>query len=110
MDVVCRGAARGDSQAQLADILGFSDRTLRQRLMEDAAFSSAYHRERAKWLGDTAQNLADLTRSEDNRVRLDAVKFTLNTQGGWTKREAREVSGPGGGAIELTEVVVEHGE
>lgn len=109
MKLVCKCAGVGLSQAQIADLLEFTDRTLRQRLFEDPAFSSAYHRARADWLAGASTSLAALTRSEDPRIALDALKFTLNTQGGWTKREARELTGADGGAIELTEVVVEHG-
>lgn len=91
------------TQEQMADYFGFSDRTLRQRMMEDPEVSSAYARGRAVAVREVAGNLVNQAR--EGNVR--AAEFYLKTQAGWKETQSHEISGPGGGAM-AHEIVVRH--
>lgn len=74
------------TQAQIADYFGMSERTLRQRLMDDPEVAAAYQMGRAKTIQDVATNLV-MQAKEGN---MTAAIFYLKTQAGWKEVSAHE--------------------
>lgn len=69
------------TQAQIADVLGIADRTLRSRIADDPAVSAAYKRGRANAVSGVATSL--LKKARDGNVV--AMIFYLKTQAGWSE-------------------------
>jgi hypothetical protein len=67
------------NQAQIADVLGISERTLRDRIATDEAFFAAYKRGRARAIAEVAQSLINTARNGS----VPAAIFYLKTQAGW---------------------------
>ena len=91
------------TQEQLADFLGISDRTFRNKMWEDERVYAAYKRGRGDAVANVGKNL--IQQALDGNTT--AAIFFLKTQAGWREKQELEVSGPGGGPI-ATEVKVVH--
>ena len=81
--------------AKIADFLGISETTLRERFRSDARISDAYSRGRANVEAAMARSVIVAGTNGD----LAAAQFYLRTQAGWSDKQKHEVSGPEGGAI-----------
>ena len=83
-------AGLGLNQADIAEVLGFSGRTLRRRINEDERVLAAYKRGRAKGHEFAAKCLRNMMLSGE----VAAVIFYLKTQCGWSveKSESSSVS------------------
>jgi hypothetical protein len=79
------------TQAQIADYLGISERTLRKRIFENEDVATAYARGRARAIDGVAKNL--LQQAYDGNV--NAIKFYLETQAGWKVTTVQEHTGDG---------------
>lgn len=90
-------AGFGLTQDQIADWFGASERTLRNRLSEDASLVAAYKKGRAVALATAAGKLWEKVMQGDNA----SVFFYLKTQGGWSETQRHEHGGTDGGAIEV---------
>lgn len=82
-DKVERLAGLGLSQAKIAIALGCSDRTVANRLNNDADFSNAYARGRASREVIVADKLAENCDNGDT----SAIKFYLQSVAGWKERQ-----------------------
>jgi hypothetical protein len=69
----------------IADFLGISERTLRQRMTEDPTISAAYKKGRQRAIAGVATSLLQQARDGN----LTAMIFYLKTQAGW--RETKHV-------------------
>jgi hypothetical protein len=85
------------TQAQIADFLGIAERTVRLRMYDDPRVFAAYHRGRARAIGNVAKNLVQKAMEGDMR----AAEFYLRTQGQWSDRVINEHVGEGGGPLEV---------
>jgi len=79
------------SQAQIADYLGISERTLRNRMWDTPGVSAAYARGRARAINGVAKNLIQ----QANDGNVNAIKFYLETQAGWKVTTVQEHTGDG---------------
>lgn len=84
------------TQNQIADFLGITDRTFREKLTTDARITSAYARGRAKAIAAMGRSVFRDGLAGDSQ----AARFYLSTQGGWRETQKHEHSGEGGGPIE----------
>ena len=73
------------NQAQLADFLGFSDRTLRDIFARDERASAAYKKGRATAIANVGSGLLQAALEGDASRQM----FYLKTQAGW--RETQEI-------------------
>ena len=80
------------NQAQIADFLGCSERTLRNRMEEDPKIYAAYKRGRAAAINDVAKGLLQRAKEGDNTAAI----FYLKTQARWSEKQELEVSGKDG--------------
>jgi len=78
------------TQEQIADFLGISERTLRNRIKDDERVLAAYARGRARAIHGVATNLVQ--QAEEGNV--NAAKFYLETQAGW--RPSLDIRAPDG--------------
>lgn len=105
-------AGFGLTQAQIAECLPMSERTLRNRLQEggDPEISAAYARGRAKDARTLSERHRDIALGEVEDAKVSdqrkALEWRLERQHGWAEKLKHELSGPGGGPVEVTEVVV----
>jgi hypothetical protein len=72
------------TMGQIADFLGFSEQTLRRRMMEEAQVLEAYTRGRARAIFSVAGNLIQQAHSGNTAAAI----FYLKTQGGWRETAA----------------------
>lgn len=82
-------AANGLSQQQIADSLGISERTLRNRKKESASFAEAIRRGKNK-------GIAYVTNALFNKIKkgnVTAMIFYLKTQAGWKETQVNQVTG-----------------
>lgn len=84
------------TQDQIADFLGISDRTLREKISRDPRISSAYARGRAKAISLMARSVFRDGLAGDSQ----AARFYLSTQAGWRETQKHEHTGEGGGPVE----------
>lgn len=80
-------AGLGMSQENIARALGCSERTIRNRLKDDAAFAEAYARGLAKREVKVASMLAQRCNDGD----VSAIKFWLQSCAGWSERQKIEL-------------------
>lgn len=85
------------TQEQIADFLGISERTLRNRITDDPEIAAAYARGRARAIGNVAKGL--LQQAIEGNVR--AMEFYLRTQAGWEETTVAKHIGADGGALEV---------
>jgi hypothetical protein len=70
------------NQEQIADFLGISERTLRDRIRTDPRISAAYKKGRAAAMANVAATLVKQAQSGN----VTAAIFYLKTQAGWSER------------------------
>lgn len=78
------------TQAQLADYLGFSERTLRNIFDRDEKALAAYKMGRALAVSEVAGNLIDRAIKGDTASQI----FYLKTQAGWKETQELQVTAP----------------
>ena len=95
-------AGFGLRQDQIADLFGISDRTLRRKFLEDEKVLSAYKKGKAIRASSVAENHSKCVELAllDPRY-LPAMFFYEKAQMGWKETGAMEVSGPGGGPVQV---------
>mgnify|MGYP000488102326 FL=1 len=97
-----RLASLGLSQVEIALNLGISPTTFQARKRESEEFADAVTRGRAAGTNKAAGILNDIMNTADAKTKLDAAKFFLARRSQWSETVQNEVSGPGGGAIQIT--------
>lgn len=117
-DQVEKLAGYGLTQEEIGDLMGVSERTLRNRLREREDLSAAYARGRATYRRDTHKRLRDIAFNRkreldvDEDVPVSEQRKTLvwieKSQFGAAERHEFEHAGPDGGPIRVTEVVEAH--
>jgi hypothetical protein len=75
------------TQKQIGDYFGISERTFAEMVARDEKVSAAYARGRARAIGSVAKGL--ILQAQDGNV--NAAKFYLETQAGWTATQRHEV-------------------
>lgn len=75
-------AAQGLSQEQIADVLGISERTLRNRKKESAEFAEAIKRGQSKGIALATNKLMEQVRDGN----LGAICFFLKCRGAWSEK------------------------
>jgi DNA-binding XRE family transcriptional regulator len=90
-------AERGLSQAQIADALGISARTLYERKAESAEFAEAIKRGRAKGIAFVSNKLME----QVSGGNVTAMIFFLKAQANWHEMNRTEVTGPAGGPVQM---------
>lgn len=80
-------AARGLTQAQIADVLGVCTRTVSYRLIDDPEFASAYQKGRASGTAKVANALLD----NALKGNVTAQIFFLKNIGGWADVGKQEI-------------------
>ena len=85
------------SQKQLADYFGCTANTLRAAFGRQPELSEAYRKGKALGVTKVAKSLAAKALDGD----INAAKFYLSHQAGWTETKRTEVSGPDGEPIEM---------
>lgn len=96
-------SALGLSQEHIAQCLGISERTLRNRKKESSEFAEAIKRGKAKGIALVTSKLMEQVK-EGNTT---AMIFFLKTQAGWKEARAVELTGRDGAPIETKTQVVE---
>lgn len=69
---------------QIADVFGFTDRTLRKKMHNDPRIRSAYKRGKARAIRSVARSLITMATKGKN---VSAAIFYLKTQAGWRETE-----------------------
>lgn len=81
-------AARGLSQEQIADALGISERTLRNRKQESSEFAEAIKRGQSKGIAQVANALFEKVKGGDTTAMI----FFLKARAGWKEAQRLEIS------------------
>lgn len=91
-------AATGLSQQQIADSLGISEKTLRNRKKGiNSVFAEAIKKGKAQGLAVATSKLFEAVK----RGEPWAICFMLKCQGGWNEKSYLEVTGKNGEAIQI---------
>ena len=85
------------SQKQLADYFGCTANTLRAALQRQPELSEAYRKGKALGITKVAKSLAAKALDGD----VNAAKFYLSHQAGWTETKRQEITGKDGDPIEI---------
>ena len=85
------------SQKQLADYLGCTPETLRAAFKRQPELAEAYRKGKALGITKIAKSLAAKALDGD----VNAAKFYLSHQAGWTETKRTELSGRDGDPIEV---------
>jgi len=88
---------------QIADFLGFSERTLRRRFDEDPEVLAAYKRGKQRAVASVATNLIQQAQSGNTTAAI----FYLKTQAGWRETNRTELTGPDGGPMDVRDLTDE---
>lgn len=91
---------------QIADFLGFSERTLRRRFHEDPEVLAAYKRGKQRAVAGVATNLIQQAQSGNTTAAI----FYLKTQAGWRETNRTEITGADGGPLDIKELTDEERE
>jgi hypothetical protein len=86
------------TQEQIADFLGISDVTLRQRIKDDPRVSAAYLRGRARAFAGAGQTLL----KQGLNGNSHALIFYLKAQAKWKETNVNEHAGIDGGPLTVT--------
>ena len=89
LDKVEQYAQACDNQADIARALGVSERTIRNRLNDDADFAEAYKRGKAKSAVFVGGKLMELIK----KGNVAATIFYLKARCGWSEKTDLNVSG-----------------
>lgn len=93
-------AGHGLTQEQIADFLGWSARTLRNKISDDERLDAAYKSGRAIAINEVAKGLYQRAKDGDNTAAI----FYLKTQAQWRETNRTEITGKDGGPIEQAQV------
>lgn len=93
-------ASLGLTKQQVADALGISETTLRNRQKEFADFADAIKRGQARGVAFVANRLLEKVKERDTA----SIIFFLKTRGGWTEKQQLEVQTTEKAPEGLTEV------
>lgn len=85
---------------QIADFLGFSERTLRRRFGDDPKVLAAYKRGKQRAIAGVATNLIQQAQSGNTTAAI----FYLKTQAGWRETNRTELTGLDGGPLDIREL------
>ena len=85
------------SQKQLADYFGCTPNTLRAAFERQPELSEAYRKGKALGVTKVAKSLAAKALDGD----INAAKFYLSHQAGWTETKRQEITGRDGDPIEI---------
>lgn len=85
------------NQEQLAHYFSCTSKTLRKAMDRQPELSTAYHKGKALGITKIAKSLAAKALEGD----IQAAKFYLSHQAGWTETKRTELSGPDGNPIDL---------
>lgn len=104
LDLARALASRCLSQAEIARALGVSERLLYYRKKESADFAEAIEAGRVKGKIFVLGSFFELLEAKDEhgeykyseKTRLDAMKFYLERQGGWTRKDNIDLSSSDG--------------
>ena len=91
------------NQAQLADFLGISQRTFQRRVAEDPRIMAAYKKGRSAGVASVATGLLKQARDGNTTAAI----FYLKTQAGWKEKDALEITGAEGAAIQITRTLID---
>lgn len=91
------------NQDQLADFLGMSPRTFRERMTDTPEVSAAYKRGRSHGVASVATGLLKQARDGNTTAAI----FYLKTQAGWKEKDALEITGAEGAAIQITRTIID---
>ena len=97
-----RLAGQGLNQIEIAHNLGIHESTLQHRIAENPEFPAAIARGRSKGIALATGVLHEILQCTDTRAKLDAAKFFLARRAQWSETVQNEVSGPNGGALEIS--------
>ena len=87
-------ASRGLSQQQIADALGISERTLRNRKKDSAEFAEAIKRGRAKGISKVANVIFE---KAVNQQDITAAIFFMKAIGHWRDKDKVTIDNSGNG-------------
>jgi hypothetical protein len=90
------------TQDQIADYFGFTAKTLRNIMKRQPEVRTAYNRGKAMAVMDVANNLVIKALEGD----INAAKFYLSHQAGWSEKTKTEISGTDGGDLNWKVTVV----
>lgn len=93
-------AGHGLTQEQIADFLGWSARTLRNKISDDERLDAAYKSGRAIAINEVAKGLYQRAKDGDNTAAI----FYLKTQAQWRETNRTEITGKDGGPLETAAV------
>ncbi|AOF53704.1 LuxR family transcriptional regulator [Rodentibacter caecimuris] len=93
-------AANGLTQQQIADSLGISERTLRNRKGDFADFADAIKRGKAKGIAIVTNKLMEKIKSGNTTAMI----FFLKSQAGWKETQITEHAGINGAPIEIKQM------
>lgn len=115
IDLIEELAGFGLTQEEISRVLPMAERTLQSRIREDERFSAAYSRGRARAKADAARRYhhiafdrgVGLGLEDDESVSISeqrkALEKILGSDLSFLSRERLEISGPGGGPVEVTQ-------
>ena len=86
--------------AQLADYLGIGRTTFFSMMVRDDDIAERYKRGKARAIGAIGQSLITKARAGDTASMI----FFLKTQAGWRETAQVELSGQGGGPVQILDV------
>ena len=86
--------------AQLADYFGIGRTTFFAMMMRDEDIAERYKRGKARAIGAIGQSLLTKARAGDTASMI----FLLKTQAGWRETAQIEISGQGGGPLQILDV------
>jgi len=90
------------TQDQIADYFGFTAKTLRNIMKRQPEVRTAYNRGKALAVMDVANNLVIKALEGD----INAAKFYLSHQAGWSEKTKTEITGKDGEDLKWTIEVV----
>lgn len=93
-------AANGLTQQQIADSLGISERTLRNRKGDFADFADAIKRGKAKGIAIVTNKLMEKIKMGNTTAMI----FFLKSQAGWKETQITEHAGINGAPIEIKQM------
>jgi predicted transcriptional regulator len=90
------------TQAQIADYFGFTEKTLRNIMKRQPEVRTAYNRGKAISVMNVANNLVVKALDGD----INAAKFYLSHQAGWSEKTRTEITGADGEDLKWTIEVI----
>ena len=88
-------AALGMTQEQIGLVMDLADRTLRRRYRRELDIGGV------EMLMKVSRNLHEIAMDRDDPRSAAAAMFVMKTRAGWRETNRTEVTGPGGGPLQL---------